>query len=49
MHLADGHMGAKLKKWSDGEFSLSTLSAKDRDERTRVGFMMLQSLSKECL
>ena len=27
--FADGHM-AKLKKWSDGEFSLSTLSAKDR-------------------
>jgi len=28
--FADGHMGA-IKKWSNGEFSLSTLSAKDRE------------------
>jgi len=26
--VADGHMGA-IKKWSNGEFSLSTLSAKE--------------------
>ena len=29
--FADGHMGA-IKKWSNGEFSLSTLSAKDREK-----------------
>jgi len=29
--FADGHMGA-IKKWSDGEFSFSTLSAKDREK-----------------
>ena len=29
--FADGHGGA-MKKWSDGEFSLSTLSAKDREK-----------------
>ena len=29
--IADGHMAA-IKKWSDGEFSLSTLSAKEREK-----------------
>ena len=29
--FADGHMAA-IKKWSDGEFSLSTLSAKEREK-----------------
>ena len=29
--FADGHMAA-IKKWSNGEFSLSTLSAKDREK-----------------
>ena len=29
--FADGHMGA-IKKWSNGEFSLSVLSAKDREK-----------------
>ena len=28
--VADGH-GAAIKKWSNGEFSLSTISAKERD------------------
>ena len=29
--VADGH-GAAIKKWSDGEFSLSTISAKEREK-----------------
>ena len=29
--FADGHAAA-IKKWSDGEFSLSVLSAKDREK-----------------
>ena len=29
--LADGHAAA-IKKWSNGEFSLSALSAKDREK-----------------
>ena len=29
--FADGHMAA-IKKWSNGEFSLSVLSAKDREK-----------------
>ena len=29
--FADGHMAA-IKKWSNGEFSLSTLSAEDREK-----------------
>ena len=29
--FADGHMAA-IKKWSNGEFSLSTLSAKEREK-----------------
>ena len=29
--IADGH-GAAIKKWSDGEFSLSTISAKEREK-----------------
>ena len=29
--LADGHAGA-IKKWSNGEFSLSVLSAKEREK-----------------
>ena len=29
--VADGHMAA-IKKWSNGEFSLSTISAKEREK-----------------
>ena len=29
--IADGHMAA-IKKWSNGEFSLSTLSSKEREK-----------------
>ena len=29
--VADGH-GAAIKKWSNGEFSLSTISAKEREK-----------------
>ena len=29
--FADGHMAA-IKKWSNGEFSLSTISAKEREK-----------------
>ena len=43
--VADGH-GAAIKKWSNGEFSLSTISAKER-EKELIGFTMLQSHSKE--
>ena len=32
--FADGHMAA-IKKWSNGEFSLSTLSAKDREKELK--------------
>ena len=43
--VADGH-GAAIKKWSDGEFSLSTISAK-KERKNLIGFTMLQSHSKE--
>ena len=33
--VADGHMAA-IKKWSNGEFSLSTISSKERKELTMV-------------
>ena len=45
--FADGHMGA-IKKWSNGEFSLSTLSAKDREKELNW-FHDAASHSKECL
>ena len=32
--FADGHMAA-IKKWSNGEFSLSTLSAKEREKELK--------------
>jgi hypothetical protein len=41
-------MQAAIKKWSNGEFSLSVLSAKDREKELN-GSTMLLSHSKECL
>ena len=45
--FADGHMAA-IKKWSNGEFSLSVLSAKDREKELQW-FHDAASHSKECL
>ena len=32
--VADGHMAA-IKKWSNGEFSLSTISSKEREKKLK--------------
>ena len=54
--FADGHMAA-IKKWSNGEFSLSTLSAKEREKELEwfhnaakpFKGMSIKVLSETCL